>query len=131
MTMQKVKELRVTIENRPGTLARIASALSEAKVNIEAFLAGPGGSEGYVDLLVDNINQAKKVLQQEGLSYTEHEVLRVELPNVPGTLAALAGKLAAKNINIGWGYSVVPTESRKAAVILAVSDIDIAARIRL
>ena len=94
--MPKAKQLTVTCENRPGTLADIAKALGDSKVNILSCLATTSGTEGSVRLVVDNVNKAKKALDGAGLSYTEADVLQVELPNTPGTLGKFAGKLAEK-----------------------------------
>lgn len=44
--MPKAKQLTVSIENRPGTLASVGNALGNAKVNILAFLSGASGAEG-------------------------------------------------------------------------------------
>src|SRR5437879_4939934 len=94
--MPKVKQLSVRVENRPGTLARVARVLGDAKVNILAFLTSTLGAEGSVQVVVDNANKAKKALEGAGLTYTESDVLHVELPNIPGALGNFAGKLAAK-----------------------------------
>ncbi len=128
--MAKVKQLTVRCENRPGTLAHVARVLGDAKVNILAFLTATSGTEGSVELVVDNPNKAKKALEGSGLSYTEQEVLQVELPNVPGALGSFAGKLAAQEINITSGYQTAAKGSKKSSVILAVSDLEQAARIR-
>lgn len=126
--MPKVKQLTVPIENRPGTLAQVATILGNAKVNILGFLSTTSGAEGFVQLVVDNANKAKKALDAAGLSYTEAEVLHVVLPNVPGKLARLAGKLAAKEISITSGYQSAVKGSKKASVVLKVSHIDRAVR---
>ena len=128
--MPKVKQLTIVCENRPGTLARIGTALGNAKVNILGFNASAAGLNGPIQLVVDNANKAKKVLKAEGLSCTEEVVLYVTLPNVPGALGRLAGKLAAKDINIGAGYQTTVVGSKKAGVVFAVSHIKNAARVR-
>jgi hypothetical protein len=128
--MAKAKQLTVPCENRPGTLAHIARVLGNARVNILAFLTATSGAEGSVQLVVDNVNKAKKALDGAGLSYSEAVVLLVELPNLPGALGVLAGKLAAKDINITSGYATSGKGSRKASGVLAVSDWDKAARVR-
>jgi len=128
--MAKAKQLTVPCENRPGTLAHIARVLGDAKVNILAFLTATSGAEGSVQLVVDNVNKAKKALDGAGLSYSEADVLHVELSNLPGALGSFAGKLAAKEINITSGYATTVKGSRKASVVLAVSDLDKAARVR-
>lgn len=81
--MAKAKQLSIPVENRPGTLANVAKALGDAGVNILAFLSTSSGAEGSVQVVVDNVNRAKKTLDGVGLSYTEADVLHVELPNVP------------------------------------------------
>ena len=128
--MPKAKQLTVRCENRPGELARIARVLADAKVNILGFLAGTSGTEGWVQVVVDKPERAKKALDNEPVPYTEEAVLHVELRNVPRTLAAFTQKLADKDINITAGYQTAVKGSRKANVVLAVSDLDTAARVR-
>lgn len=87
--MPKTKQLTVSCENRPGTLAQIARVLGDAKVNILAFATSTSGTEGSVQVVVDNANKAKKALDGAALSYSEADVLHVELPNLPGALGTL------------------------------------------
>lgn len=128
--MAKAKQLAVSVENRPGTLANVARTLGQAKVNILAFLTTTSGAEGLVRVVVNDANKAKQALHGAGLSYTEADVLHVELPNVPGALARFAGKLAAHDININTGYQTAAKGARKATVVLAVSDLAKASRVR-
>ena len=128
--MPKAKQLKVAVENRPGTLAHVAKTLGDAKVNILGFLTTTSNAEGAVHVVVDNVNKAKKALESVGLTYTEADVLTVELPNKPGALASFVGKLADKDINITLGYQTSAKGSKKAGVVLVVSDLEKAARIR-
>ncbi len=128
--MPKSKQLTVSCENRPGTLAHVARVLGDAKVNIISFLTTTSGGEGSVQVVVDNANKAKKALEGAGLSYSEADVLHVELPNMPGALGSFAGKLAAKEVNITSGHATTVKGSKKASVVLAVSDLGKAARVR-
>ena len=128
--MPKAKQLTVSCENSPGTLAHVARVLGDAKVNILAFHVGAADSEGALKLVVDNVNKARNALDREKLFFSEAEVLHVELPNVAGALGAFTGKLAAKDINITSGYATTVKGARKATVVLAVSDLDKAARVR-
>jgi hypothetical protein len=128
--MPKVKQFSVSHENRPGMLAEIAKALGDEKVNILSCLTTTSGTEGTTHLLVDNVNKAKKALADARLSYTEADVLHVELPNKPGALGKFAMKLADNNINITLGYATGGKSSKKTTVVFSVSDLDKAARIR-
>jgi hypothetical protein len=128
--MPKVKQLSVSVKHQPGSLARVASILGRAKVNVVAFLTGATGDDGFVKLVVDDVNKAKKSLDREGFSCTEEAVLLIEIPNKPGTLGEFAGKLAARNINITSGYATTVSGTKKASLVLAVSDLGKAVRIR-
>ncbi len=111
-------------------MAQVAKVLGDAKVNILAFLTTTSGTEGSVQVVVDNVNKAKKALEGAALSYSEADVLHAELPNVPGALAGFAGKLASKEINIASGYATTGKGPKKASVVLAVSDLEKASRVR-
>lgn len=119
--MAKVKQLTVSLENRPGTLAHMAKVLAEAKVNITALLNSTSGAQGSAQVVVDNVNKAKKALGAAGLSYTEGTLEQIELANKPGALAELAAKLAKKGINIDSAYATMPRGAKKAVVVLALS----------
>ena len=69
--MARVKQLTVLLENRPGTLAHMAKVLADAKVNITALLCSPAGAQCSAQVVVDNVNNAKKALGDAGLPYTE------------------------------------------------------------
>jgi hypothetical protein len=128
--MPKARQFTVSCENRPGALAHIAQVLGDSKVNILALLTATSGAEGWVQLVVDKAGKAKKALDTAGLRYTEKDVLHLELRNVPGALGHFAGKLADKDINITSGYQTAAKGSRKASVVLDVSDLGKALRVR-
>ena len=102
--MPTTKELTIRTEDRPGTLAKVCQALAERKVNILAFQSVPAEGNSVVRFVVDDPGTAKKVLDNQGLSYTETEVAQVELPHRPGELARAAARLGEANININYAY---------------------------
>ena len=128
--MPRVKQLTLSHENLPGMLASIAKVLGKENVNILSCLTMTSGTTGTTHLVVDNVEKARKAIANARLRCTEADVLRVELPNTPGALAKFAGKLAEEDINIILGYQTSAKGSRKASMVLAVSDVDKAARIR-
>src|SRR5271166_1513966 len=105
--MVKVKQLTAWLDSKPGDLGRITEALAKAKVNISAVTCWSAGSESPVHLLVSSPAKAKKVLQELGVRVTEEEVLRVTLPDDPGTLGEVSARLGAENINIEYAYASV------------------------
>ena len=61
------KVLAIENNNKPGTLAKIATRLAKAKINIEyAYLAtSPGAKKGLLIMRVDDTKRALKVLKKD------------------------------------------------------------------
>jgi hypothetical protein len=127
---RKAKQLSITCDDRPGTLSKLARLLGEWDVNIVAMSCAPIGVQGTIHFVVDDLEKARQVLDREHVSYTEQDVLHVELENLPGCLGEFAGKLAEQNINITTAYGSAVKGSTKASVVFRVSDLERAARIR-
>lgn len=126
--MSRTKQISVWVENTPGQLARVARALAKARINVTAFTAYGTAGENPMRMLVTSPARAKKVLRDLDLRVTEEDVLRLALPNKPGTLAAVGERLAQAHINIDYSYSTVTTGAKKAELVLAVSDLAGAAK---
>jgi hypothetical protein len=127
--MPRTTQLTISAEDRPGTLARIAKILGDSQVNIIAMNCATFGVQGAIQVIVDDVDKARKALDRLRLPYTEQDVLYLELENVPGCLGEFAGKLAAQKINVTAGYATAVKGADKASVVLRVSDLEKAARI--
>jgi len=119
--MAKVKQLTISLENRPGALAEVAQLLAGAKVNLVALLGSSAGGQGSAQLVVDQASKAKKALDKAGFSCTEGTLDSFELINKPGELAKVLGKLAKKGINLDAAYATTPKGGKKATLLVAVS----------
>jgi hypothetical protein len=98
-------DLSVTLEDRPGTLARLGQALGGAGVNIEGSCLTTGGGRGEAHLLVEDAGAARTAIEGAGLAVSrEREVLVVEAPNHPGELGRVAKRLADAGVNIELAY---------------------------
>jgi hypothetical protein len=126
----RTKQLSIECEDRPGTLVRLTKIMGRAKANIVAISCASAGVLGAIHLVVDDVDRAKKTLNREGVSYTEQEVLRVEMPNLPGCLGEFAEKLAKQEVNITTAYGSASKGSKRATVVFKVSDLEKAAGIR-
>jgi len=119
-----LKELRVSMEDRPGALAKLADALGKAGVNIEAISAATSGGSGDIRILVGDTAAARKALDGAGIKVQgEREMLFVDLEDRPGSLAATAQKLADQKVNIDTIYVVGAAGGKKQ---LAVGTADVA-----
>lgn len=126
--MARAKELKIRVENRPGMLGEVASALSERKVNIRGINAWVEDGEGVIRLVVDALPAARKALAKQGWKAEEAEVLELELADKPGVLAKVASALGAAGVDITHLF-VGAAGGKKATVFLGVSDLKAAAQI--
>jgi hypothetical protein len=127
--MPTSKEFTIKMEDRPGILGEVCRALADRGVNIQAFQSFPTGAESLVHFVADNPTTAKTVLDTQGLTYTEAEVVHVKLPHRPGELARAAARLGDANININYAYSGVEPGTNAPVLIFGVTEVGRAASI--
>jgi hypothetical protein len=120
--MPRAKALVVRVEDRPGMLAEIATALGEKKVNLRAVHGSNESGQGVVRMVVDKPAAAKKILAAHGWPPEEEEILEIELSDRPGTFGEAATRLGEAGVNIRYVFSST-SGGRKATVFLAVSDL--------
>lgn len=127
--MPTSKELTFHLEDRPGSLAKVCRALADSGVNLLAFQSIASEGKGRVRCLVDNPIAAKRVLDNEGLSYSEADVAQVRLRHRPGELARAAEQLGEAAINIKYAYCGVDSTSNTPVMIFGVEEVEQAAAI--
>jgi hypothetical protein len=120
--MQISKQLALFLDNRPGTLARLADALAEARINIFAISTSDTIDHTVIRLVVSDYRKALLMFEEHGTLVVEDDVLMVEGSNKPGELARLAHLLADAKINIEYCYSATAPDARKGLLILRVSN---------
>src|SRR5512142_2600149 len=64
--MPRARELKIRVENRPGMLGEVASALAEQKINLRAVNAWVERGQGVIRLVADKLPAARKVLSKRG-----------------------------------------------------------------
>jgi hypothetical protein len=104
-------DLVIDIENSPGALAEVATAISDAGVNIAAATCVGPGDRAELHILVPHAEAVKHAL---GISHVgvsrEREVVVVEVEDRPGVLADLTRKVARAGVNLDLVY--IATQNR-------------------
>ncbi|GBC87061.1 hypothetical protein HRbin12_01062 [bacterium HR12] len=112
---------RVTVEDRPGELARLGEALGAAGVNIEGLCGLGVEGKGYICLVVEDAAGARAALEGAGASIdAELEAIVVDVAadaDRPGAAGELARKVADAGVNVE--VACVATHDR---IVLATSD---------
>jgi hypothetical protein len=115
------KDLLVTLEDRPGTLADLGEALGDAGINIEGVCAITHEGRGIIHLLVEDVAGARRALEGAGIKVEgETDVIVGDIPDdvdKPGTLGTMARKVANAGVNVTLAY--LATKNRS---VVATSD---------
>ena len=120
--MQITKQLAIFLDNRPGTLARMADALAEARINIYAITTSDTVDHSVIRMVVSDYRKAINLFEQHNALVVEDDVLMIQGSNKPGELARIAHKLSGARINIEYCYSATPAESKKGLLIMRMSN---------
>ena len=98
-------DLVIEVDNEPGALARVATAISDAGVNISAATCIGDGEKAELHILVPHAAAAKHVLGISNLAVTrEREVVVVDVEDRPGVLADLARQIADAGVDLDLLY---------------------------
>ena len=124
-----IKQLSVFVENRPGSLMQVTSALTEAHINIRAIASFDTPEFGILRLVVDKPAEAKTYLTSKGFDVRIHDVIGVELKDEKGNLNRMLSILAEGRININYIYSFVIREGRAPVMVFNTDDFEKAARV--
>jgi hypothetical protein len=105
-------DMVIEVDNKPGELAKIAAAVSDAGVNLAAATFTGGGPNAELHILVPHAEPVRHALAitHADIHPREHEVVVVEVTDNPGVLADLTRKIAEAGVNIDTIY--VATNNR-------------------
>jgi hypothetical protein len=114
-----LKDLTITLEDRPGTLADLGEALGKGGINIEGLTAVSSEGRAIVHVLVEDAAAARTALEGAGIKVEgEAEPLISELPSgqvdQPGVVGQMARAMADAGVNIQVVY--LATKNRAVAV---------------
>jgi len=95
-----MKEFSFLMGNCPGALVEIAAELKKEHVNVEGIAGLTVLEEGVISLVTDNPGSTRKILKNLNVDFEEREALVMDLPNHPGEISTLLGRLKEDHINV-------------------------------
>ena len=129
ITMETATQLALFLSNRPGALANVCEELAKADINIHALSISDTVDHSIVRMVVSDPTKALMLLGEGGVIALEAEVLMIESDNKPGTLAAIADRLAKAGENIEYAYLSTSARSNNGLMILRPSNIKSARKV--
>jgi hypothetical protein len=113
-------DLVIEIKNEPGSLARVAAAVSDAGVNLAAATCLGATDDVELHILVPHPEAARHALALSQLAVSrEREVVVVDVEDRPGVLADLTRRVARAGIDLDLVY--VATKNR---LVFGAADLD-------
>jgi hypothetical protein len=122
-----LKDLAITLDDRPGALAEMGEALGRAGVSIEGGGVFVAGGVGVAHFLFADGVAARRALEAAGIRVVEENdvvVLRLRQGEA-GQLGKLARRMADLGVNIRVQYS-----DHDHQLILVVDDLERARKVR-
>lgn len=122
MRAKAEEQLSAFLANRPGVVANLSAGLAERGVMIKAMTVLDTVDIGTVRMVVDNVELAKKALDEAGAAYVVVPVIVIPIPNQQGAFAKIARTLATRNINIEYFYATASAGSDSTLGVFRVSN---------
>ncbi len=123
-----MKEFRITLSNRPGELARVATALSRQGVSLKAVAATSSVNQVVVHLVGHDVEATRAGLKSANIPFQEQEVLILLLEDKAGEIARVSDQLSSSGVNIIAIYLAGRADDL-VEVVIAVDDIKKAKKI--
>ena len=115
-----IKQISVFIENKPGVLANVTSALSVAGIDVRALSLADTQDFGILRMIVNDTERAKEVLANIGCVTSVNNVLAAEVPDEPGAMTHILENVAETGLNIEYMYAFVSPNNKKAYIVLRI-----------
>jgi hypothetical protein len=120
----RVEQIAVFLENKSGRLAEITAVLAQKNINIRALSVADTADFGILRLIVDKVDEAKKVLRENGFTVGKTNVIAVEVPDRAGGLASVLKTIEHAGINVEYMYAFVNKSGENAVLIFRFDNMD-------
>ncbi len=118
----KIKQLSIFLENRAGRLAHVTGVLGRAGVNLLALSLADTTDFGILRVIVDDVEKARKVLQENHIICMVNDVTAVEVADEPGGLARILELLLKQDVNVEYMYAFSQRQAGRAALVFRFDD---------
>ncbi len=115
-------QFSIFLVNKPGILSRVCDELAAKKINIVAMTLMDSVEHGVLRVVVKDVEKARKVLRALNIPLTETEVLAADMPNRPGAMGSLCGRLNSQHVSIRYAYVTSGTTGGRTIGIFKVDN---------
>lgn len=112
-----LEQLSVFMENKVSRLNEVLLQLKTSKVNVLSLSLADTSEFGVLRLIVDNPEEGRKVLKENGFSSRLTKVLAIKLPNEVGTLQGVLEVLGNAGMNVEYMYVLANAKDFSGMII--------------
>lgn len=116
------KQLIISVHNEVGVLAKISSLISGGGINLIAVCGYTIDNRGFVVIVTEDNQKAKKILESKNYDVREEEVILVTLDNKPGALKEVTEKIAKVGVDLTLVYGSVVQKGKESRIVLVSED---------
>ena len=102
-----VKQISVFVENKPGKLTEFTKLLEKNHIDMRALSVAETEDFGILRIIVDDVYDTIRVLKDANYVCSVTDILAVELPDQPGSLAKVLSVLSENDINVEYTLSLI------------------------
>jgi len=124
-----LREISLSLPNRPGALAGVARALAKERINLAAVSVDSSSGKGRVRLIVSDPDRATALLSRAGYQVEVREMLAIRLEDRAGRFLRVLDVLAREKVNIQSVAILVAREGNQSLVALSTNDLPRARKI--
>lgn len=123
-----VKQLSIFMENKVGRLSDIFRILDDHEIHVLALTTLDTTDCAITRVVVDDPQRAKELFLEHEVTFSETEVLAVEIAGEHDINRVLASLLQTE-INVHYIYAFVSRPNGRSALAMSIEDMDLAVNI--
>jgi hypothetical protein len=123
-----VRQFSVFTANRMGRLHDLIALFDSHNIHVLALMVLDTTDSAIIRFVTDDPDQTRLLLAKNQISFTESELLAVEVDSAT-VLSGLMSALLEAEVNINYLYSFIPQPNGKSLLALSMEDNEIAEHI--
>ena len=123
-----VTQFSVFLENRVGQLLDLIRIFEGSDIRIFALSVVDSVDCAVVRMVFNDVSKARQIIRDHHFSFSESELVAVELPG-PRALLKVCSALLAAEINIHYVYPLMPADPSRRILGLHVDDCETAVEV--
>lgn len=123
-----LRQFAVFMENRVGRLHDLLRKFEGPDTRVIALSIANSVDCAFVRLMVSNSDRGREILQLSQFSFSENDIIGVELPDGSQPFLQICMALLQAELNVHYTYPLLYQRHGRGAIALYVDDIDLALR---